>query len=265
MSWGNTKEPFLVRAHAVAQGPAPTKHRRDLSSSVCPSCSRNPPRGCRWAFPNTGTNSMSPRAPPSWPPRETKPEHPCSRLGSEHAVTGAGPELATVPRVHLPVGSLSTWPVNSGGTLSGVSICDYTSQERRFSAHRAAACGLQARPSALPSVACSICKGGSAKRKGPFPYLSRRWPGLLLEVVLDVNARWKEEGAAGMSARSVAALGPTGLSDIPTARCGISGQPRGSAARKPEWRCAYRPGHYSSRRGEMASENLCCRGGAQSH
>lgn len=152
----------------MVQGPAPTKHRHDLSPSVCPSCSRNPPRGCRWAFPNTRTNSMSPRALPSWPPRETKPEHPCSSLGSEHAVTGAGPELATVPRVHLPVGSLGC-PVNSGGTLSGVSICDYTSQERRFSVHRAAACGLQAGPSALPSVAVPSARAAPLSARAHFP------------------------------------------------------------------------------------------------
>lgn len=48
-------------------------------------------------------------------------------------------------------------------------------------------------------------------------YLSRRWPGLLLDTVQeDVNARWKE-GAVGTSARSTAGLAPTGLSDIPTA------------------------------------------------
>lgn len=88
---------------------------------------------------------------------------------------------------------------------------------------------------ALPSRGFRpVCKAGPPKRKGPSPYLSRRWPGLLLELVLHGNARWKEEGAAGMSARGVAALGPTGLSDIPAARSGGSGQPRSSAARKPE-------------------------------
>lgn len=69
----------------------------------------------------------------------------------------------------------------------------------------------------LPSVALGfgVCKSSLCLVQRP-PYLPLRWLGLRPEIVQeDVNARWKE-GAVGMSARSVAGLGPTGLSDIPT-------------------------------------------------
>lgn len=91
----------------------------------------------------------------------------------------------------------------------------------------------------------------SAKSQGPCPYLSRRWAGLLLVMVQEaVNARWKA-GAAGESARSAVDLGPTGLPDIPTARCRTSGQPRGSAAGKAQQRVAYRPRTFAAREGPI--------------
>lgn len=68
----------------------------------------------------------------------------------------------------------------------------------------------------LPStlLALASIRAAWVGLKGP-PYLSLRWPELLPEIVQeDVNARWKQ-GAAGMSARSIAGLGPAGLSDIP--------------------------------------------------